>query len=138
LAAQESVEIIDVLGSMPRSASLRHASRAHVGVSFVPKNTDDINLRHMVGASNKSFDYMACGLPLLVTDLPDWTLAFVRPGFGRCCDPDDPDSVAAALQWFLDHIPERREMGRRGQKQIRTAWNYEAMFAKVLSAIENG
>jgi hypothetical protein len=31
-------------------------------------------MANMVGAFNKPFDYMACGLPLLVTILPDWIL----------------------------------------------------------------
>ena len=59
----------------------------------MPRSTENINLRHMVGASNKAFDYMACGLPLLVTDLPEWVTAFVEPGYARACNPDDPDSI---------------------------------------------
>jgi glycosyltransferase involved in cell wall biosynthesis len=92
----------------------------------------------MVGASNKAFDYMACGLPLLVTSLPDWVSTFVLPGFGLSCNPDDPDSIADALRWFLEHPAERCEMGLRGQDQIRSAWNYETMFTNVLSAMEGG
>ena len=46
-------------------------------------------MQNMVGASNKPFDYMACGLPLLVTDLPEWTSTFVEPGYARACNPDD-------------------------------------------------
>jgi hypothetical protein len=46
----------------------------------MPKQSEDINMRHMVGASNKPFDYMASGLPLLVTDLPEWAATFVEPG----------------------------------------------------------
>jgi len=90
-----------------------------------------------VGASNKPFDYMASALPLLVTDLPEWVAMFVDPGYARACDPDDPDSIEAALRWYLDHPDERRQMGQRGQEKIRQLWNYENMFADVLERLEN-
>jgi glycosyltransferase involved in cell wall biosynthesis len=91
----------------------------------------------MVGASNKAFDYMACGLPLLVSDLPDWVSTFVEPGYGRACDPNDADSIEAELRWYLDHPDERREMGRRCREQIRKTWNYETTFAQVMATLEN-
>ena len=57
----------------------------------MPRTSDDMNMLNMTGASNKAFDYMAAGLTLLVSDLPDWHAMFVAPGFGRACDPADPD-----------------------------------------------
>jgi glycosyltransferase involved in cell wall biosynthesis len=127
---------LEYLGAMPRKQLLCCASKAHVGLSLTPKHSNNYNLRHLVGASNKLFDYMACGLPVLVSDLPEWVSAFVEPGYGRACDPDDPDSIETELRWFLDHPQERREMGRKCQNKIREAWNYETMFAGVLSAVE--
>jgi glycosyltransferase involved in cell wall biosynthesis len=130
--------IIEPLGTIPlRRDLLRSASRAHVGLSLMPRQSKDINMQHMVGASNKPFDYMACGLPLLVTDLPEWVSTFVEPGYACACKPDDPDSIEVELRWYLDHPEERREMGRRGQDKIRQAWNYESMFASVLESLES-
>jgi glycosyltransferase involved in cell wall biosynthesis len=80
---------------------------------------------------------MACGLPLLVSDLPDWVSTFVEPGYARACDPNDVDSIEAELRWYLDHPDERREMGRRCREQIRKAWNYETTFASVIATLEN-
>jgi len=131
-------ELIESLGSLRRADLFRAASAAHVGLCVMPKSTENINLRHMVGASNKAFDYMACGLPLLVTDLPEWVGAFVEPGYARACNPDDPDSIEAALRWYLDHSEERREMGRKCREKIEQTWNYETVFADVLAKIENG
>jgi len=91
----------------------------------------------MVGASNKPFDYMACGLPLLVSDLPDWTSTFVEPGYGRACDSADAESIEAQLRWYLDHPDEREIMGRRCAEKIDRAWNYDAVFSGVVSALES-
>jgi glycosyltransferase involved in cell wall biosynthesis len=138
LAAKNgAADIVESLGTYPRREDLlRSASKAHVGLSLMPKQSEDINMRHMVGASNKPFDYMASGLPLLVSDLPEWVATFVEPGYGRACNPEDPDSIEAALRWYIDHPQKRREMGRQGQDKIREAWNYESMFASVLAEIE--
>ena len=130
--------LIEYRGVMRRRDLFRCAALAHIGICLMPKHSDDINLRHMVGASNKVFDYMACGLPLLVSDLPEWVSTFVEPGYALACDPDDPDSIEVALRWFLDHPAERRDMGRRCRDQIQRGWNYETRFANVLAAIENG
>jgi glycosyltransferase involved in cell wall biosynthesis len=131
--------LIKPLGTIPLRRDLFHtASMADVGLSFMPTAADDVNLRHMVGASNKVFDYMACGLPLLVSNGPEWVSTFVEPGFARACDPDDVNQIEAVLRWYLDHPDERREMGRKCQDKIQQGWNYETMFADVLAAIENG
>lgn len=89
----------------------------------------------MTGASNKAFDYMAAGLALLVSDRPDWRDMFVSPGYGRACDPSDPASISAALNWFLDHPEERRAMGANGRAKIEAEWNYDTAFKPVLSAL---
>jgi glycosyltransferase involved in cell wall biosynthesis len=131
--------IVEPLGTIPpRKDLLAIGSKAHVGLSLMPKQSDDFNLQHMAGASNKPFDYMACGLPLLVSNLPEWVSMFVEPGFAIACDPDDPDSIETALRWYLDHPEERRDMGQRARMKIREAWNYDNEFASVLEAIERG
>jgi len=130
--------IVESLGIVPhREDLLRAASEAHVGLSFMPMASKDFNARHMVGASNKPFDYMACGLPLLVSDLPDWTSTFVEPGYGRACDSADAESIEAQLRWYLDHPDEREIMGRRCAEKIDRAWNYDAVFSGVVSALES-
>jgi hypothetical protein len=48
----------------------------------MPKVSEDINMQAMVGASDKAFDYLACGLALLVSDLPDWRAIYVEAGYG--------------------------------------------------------
>ncbi len=130
--------LIEYCGVMRRRELFRSAAWAHIGMCLMPKHSDDINVRHMVGASNKAFDYMACGLPLLVSDLPEWVSTFVEPGYALACDPDDPDSIEVALRWFLDHPDERCDMGRRCRDKIQQGWNYETKFTSVLAAIENG
>ena len=102
--------------------------------ALMPFNSSDLNMSHMTGASNKPFDYMAAGLALLVSDLPDWKTMFVDPGFGLACDPTDADSLSAALGWFIDHPEERRAMAARARDKIEAEWNYDTQFRAVLES----
>jgi glycosyltransferase involved in cell wall biosynthesis len=125
------------LGPISRGALLGVAARAHVGLAVAPVETDDLNIRHLAGASNKAFDYMAAGLALLVSDLPDWRRMFVSPGYGLACDPGDRASIAAVLGWLLDHPEARRDMARRARCRVAADWNYDTGFRSVL-ALLNG
>src|SRR5262249_48142381 len=105
---------IEYIGMVPSRTDLfTQAARAHVGLALMPRQSNDLNMRHMTGASNKPFDYMAAGLALLVSNMPDWTKMFVQPGFGLACNPADTDSLSAALRWFIDHPEARRAMAAR-------------------------
>jgi glycosyltransferase involved in cell wall biosynthesis len=123
---------VEFLEAMPRSELLEWCQKCDIGIAFMPQSSEDINLQYMVGASNKAFDYLACGLALLVCNLPDWEQMYVEPGYGLACNPNDPESMAATLYWFLEHPDEMRQMGERGRQRIATEWNYQVQFAPVL------
>jgi hypothetical protein len=120
-----------------RTDLLAEAARAHVGLALMPCQSSDLNMRFMTGASNKPFDYMAQGLALLVSDLPDWKTMFVDPGFGLACTPTDVDSPLAALGWFIDHPQARKVMGARAMNKIETEWNYDTQFRAVLESVQS-
>jgi len=127
------------VGTLPsRDALMSHAAAFDVGLALLPSDTSDLNEQHMVGASNKPFDYLANGLALLVSDRPEWVTTFVEPGYGRSCRSESAASVAAALRWFVDHPHETRAMGERGRQRIASDWHYERTFADVLRYITTG
>jgi glycosyltransferase involved in cell wall biosynthesis len=133
----DGAPIVRYAGRIPaHEMLLRHASESHVGLSLMPLDSSDVNMRHMTGASNKAFDYLSVGLPLLVSDLPDWRRFYVTPGFGLACDPGDPASIERALAWFVEHPEERRDMGAAGRRKVVESWNYEAQFQPVFRALE--
>ncbi|MFI5302934.1 MAG: glycosyltransferase, partial [Polyangiales bacterium] len=83
-------------GALPeRSAMLALARTCDVGLAMLQAD-DDVNVRFMLGASNKPFDYLSQGLPLLVSDRPDWRATFVDSSLGRAADLGDVARLAAA------------------------------------------
>jgi glycosyltransferase involved in cell wall biosynthesis len=125
-------ERVEFIPTVPRAQLLEWTDRSQIGLSLMPMQTDEINERWMRGASNKTFEYLARGVPVLVSDLPEWRATFVDAGFGCACRPDDPRSIADALSWFHEHADDRRRMGERGRQRILTDWNYERQFEPVL------
>lgn len=118
-----------------RAQAMRLAADADVGLVLVPRRGGDVNLEHLVGASNKAFDYLAAGLMLLVSDRPDWRAAYADAGLARVCDPADGDSIAQAVRWCLDHRAEVRAAGERGRRKVLEDWNYERQFAAVFERL---
>jgi len=126
---------VEFLPPRPRSELLGSAEGCDVGLALVPMRSEDVNLRMLAGASNKAFEYLACGLALLVSDLPDWRRMYVDPGYALACNPGDPESIAAALRWFADNRETMQRMGGSGRRRIVAEWNYETQFRPVFEEI---
>lgn len=121
------------LGPLPsRSDLLSAAARADLGLCLFASQFRD----PMVGASNKPFDYLACGLPLVTNGTAEWESFFGWRGVSVGCDPDDPADIARAVLALKGDPDRRRAMADRGRELIRTEWNYEAQFAKVAAVLE--
>ncbi|MEO7741959.1 MAG: glycosyltransferase [Usitatibacter sp.] len=127
---------LQYLGALSRAELLPQCRLADVGVSLLPLASNDLNEREMTGASNKAFDYMACGLPVLVPHIPAWVDMFVLPGYGIACDPGDPAGIAEALRSLMDDPTEARRMGECALERIKREWNYEAQFECVRRRLE--
>jgi glycosyltransferase involved in cell wall biosynthesis len=124
---------VEFPGAIPQRADLLGiTSQSDIGLALMPLKPTDLNFESMAGASNKPFDYMACGLALLVSDLPDWRSMFGEPGYALSCNPDDPASIASAISILVEHPGRMRAMGEKGRQRILSEWNYEDMFRPVL------
>jgi glycosyltransferase involved in cell wall biosynthesis len=134
-----AAERVRVAGTTPTRADLmRDCATFDVGLSLLPEEGGDVNEEHMTGASNKPFDYLACGLAVLVTDRPDWRAFYVDPGYARACHAHSVESLVEAFAWFAAHGAETRAMGERGRQRIADAWCYDEMFAPVLDMALHG
>jgi glycosyltransferase involved in cell wall biosynthesis len=126
-------------GTLPlRSDLLKYCAASDVGLAFMPQNETDFNMVAMVGASNKPFDYLACGLALVVSDLPDWRQTFVDAGYAVACNPGDPNCIAGVLRDLLGDPTKMRTIGEMGRRRIEREWNYESQFLFPNSDLECG
>jgi glycosyltransferase involved in cell wall biosynthesis len=126
------------LGPLPRRDVLEAARDADVGLAFMPPATNDLNMTHMTGASNKPFDYLAVGQMLLVSDLSNWRAMFIEPGYALACDPYSAGSLARVMRWCVENAETVRVMGEARRQRILAEWNYETCFAPVVERLRGG
>ena len=136
-------------GAMPRREMWKIADMCEAAVCLMPSSIQDINLRHMVGASNKPFDAMARGLAVVVSDLEEWKSLYLPGkklergdgywisdmGYGIAINPESRESIRAGLEWMLNNRERLWEMGERGRSQIKNKWNYFKESNRVFSLL---
>lgn len=113
-------------GSFPYGAHYPLMKQAVMGtVIFLPEPN------HLEALPNKPFEYMACGLPTVMSDFPYW-----REMFGECAvfaDPTNPKDIAAKIKYLIDNPAEAKLLGSRGRFLIETQYNWEVESQKLLS-----
>lgn len=126
---------VTVQPAVARDALMAGCAAYDAGLALLPVTSSDLNEQSMAGASNKVFDYLAAGLPVLVPEDDGWREMVVAPGYGLACRAESVDAIARSLAWLRDHPADRARMGRLGQERIRRDWNYETSFAPVLDRL---
>ncbi len=126
---------ISFIGAFSRHKLLLECRNHHIGLSFIENDSKNINMKMAVGASNKPFDYLSQGLPVVVPDRPEWKKTYVEPGFGVACDPNDADSIALTIQDLIRNPERLTAMGEAGRQKILDSWNYETQFEGVKELI---
>ncbi|MDJ1158994.1 glycosyltransferase family 4 protein [Chelatococcus sp. SYSU_G07232] len=88
----------------------------------------------------KMFEYMAAGLPVIVSDFPLWRAIVERHRCGLCVDPRDVAAIAAAITWLKNNPAAAEAMGARGRATVAAEFNWEregeklvALYGKLLN-----
>jgi glycosyltransferase involved in cell wall biosynthesis len=130
-------ERVEFNAAIPRFELMSQVKRCDIGIALMPMSASNVNMRFMAGASNKAFDYLACGLALVVSDLPDWKRLYVDPGYAVACDPDDARSIEQAVRSLVAEPGNLRRMGENGRLRILGDWNYRRTFGPLLQLLQD-
>jgi glycosyltransferase involved in cell wall biosynthesis len=124
------------LGRRPREEVIERLGTVRVGVTLLYPRPE-----HRLAMGNKTFEYMAAGLPVVVPDYPVWREIVGGARAGLTVDSSDPAQVAAAIQYLLEHPAEAEAMGRRGREAVaaRYTWASEgASLVKLYAGLASG
>lgn len=78
----------------PLAELLSYTAQADVGVTLL----EDTCENHRLALPNKAFEYVAAGIPVIASDLPELRRLVDGYGIGWTVDPADPAAIAAALR----------------------------------------
>lgn len=121
------VEYLGVVPAARVSELLRCARFGVVLLADIPAYVDAL--------PTKFFEYAAAGLPVISTRSTTSIAAIVAEhDCGLIVDGRDPDEVAKAMLWLLEHPEEAFEMGQRGAHAVRSRYNWETEAKKLVEA----
>ena len=124
---------VEELGYIDRQQiqELFDASRA--GLLILDLHQDEVHV-----SSNKLFEYMAAGLPVIVSDIGFARDIIGRHGCGLLVSPsNDASALAAAVGWILAHPEEADRMGRAGRRAIETGYSWDQQMPSLLALYES-
>jgi glycosyltransferase involved in cell wall biosynthesis len=78
---------------VPLAELLSYSAQADVGVTLL----EDTCENHRLALPNKAFEYVAAGIPVVASDLPELGRLVGSYGIGWTVDPADPAAIAAGL-----------------------------------------
>lgn len=91
-----------------------------------------VNWKYITTASNKIMEYMAAGVPLLVSDRPGLQALAEHYQCGIIADESNPHSIAIAINTLLGDPARARQMGAAGRQAFEEVFCYERQFAPAL------
>jgi glycosyltransferase involved in cell wall biosynthesis len=112
---------ISAPGRMSGTDGWKIISRCHVGVALlqpIPNYVDSW--------PTKMFEYMAMGLPVIVSNFPLYRDVVERHECGICVDPMDTTAIAEAIDYLANHPEEAKRIGDNGKAAVQQYnWNNE-------------
>jgi len=119
-------EQVHVSDRIPHGDVPRVISQGRIGVVAlqpIPKFLKNI--------PSKLFEYWACGLPAVASDLPPVRLFFKDGEYGFLVNPTEPEAFANAIRWLLTHPAEAVAMGKKAQQAVFEGWNSGAQLPEL-------
>lgn len=122
----EGWKFTDWKGFLKIDAVYKEMKNSDIGlVNFLPEGN------HIKALPNKPFEYMACGIPMIMSNFDYW-----KEIFKECAvfaDPINPTDIAKKIEFLLDNKDISFEMGKRGKLLIQKEFSWEAESIKLVN-----
>ncbi len=129
MAQEWELESVEFQGPVPREQVPEWTARADILVL--------VQRKVLYGSSNKLFDYLASGKPIVFSVFAQHNNLADEIGCGVAASPGDPEDLAAKLI-ALAKTPaeERRLMGERGLRYVREHHDYAVLAKRMEEMLE--
>jgi glycosyltransferase involved in cell wall biosynthesis len=133
VAALELSGQVEILGRIRHNEMAQELGRARIGICPLQDTA-----KFRVNIPVKVFEYWACGLPVIASDLPPIRPFFKNVHGGILFPPCDATSLARSIAWLLEHPSTAARMGQRGRDAVverfshrREVRKLESFFARI-------
>lgn len=116
----------ELKGRVPHQQVPKLLSKSRIGV--VPLQPIPKFLKNI---PSKLFEYWACGLPTVASNLPPIRPFFKNRDYGFLVNSTDPKAFADACCWLMKNPEQATEMGRNAQKAVLKTLNCKAEGEKL-------
>jgi glycosyltransferase involved in cell wall biosynthesis len=120
-------------GTVPQAELHDWTVSAELGVLIL----DPVNLSKRLALANKIFEYMAAGIPILTTDLPENRRIIDECDCGWLISDWAPPVLAAHVGRILAQPEEMRRRGQNGRRWFEERYNWEVESGRVLATVED-
>jgi len=119
--------IVEIRGRIDHEEMAAALSQARIGVcplQPVPK--------FLLNIPVKVFEYWACGLPVVASDLPPIRPYFPSARAGLLFEPGNANDLARSIEWMLEHPARAAQMGQNGRAAVVERFNNCGEVRKLL------
>jgi glycosyltransferase involved in cell wall biosynthesis/ubiquinone/menaquinone biosynthesis C-methylase UbiE len=108
-------ERVRFMGMVPVEKLLSYTACADVGLQIL-QNTC---FNHYSTISNKLFEYLMAGVPVVASDFPEIRRIIEEFNAGVLIDPHKPEEIAKGINYLLEDEERRKEMARNAKRASR-------------------
>mgnify|MGYP005990284235 CR=1 FL=1 len=117
---------LDLQNMLPWEENFQRIARSSCGCVFYEDNSNN-----RVGIPNRIFEYMYCGLPILVSDFPELRNIVEKYKCGLVVNSEKPEEIAKAINKIFENPIEASKMGERGKRAIEQDLGYHVDLKKL-------
>jgi glycosyltransferase involved in cell wall biosynthesis len=111
---------------------LEYYSVADIGIS--PLQPSEKNTIYSL--ARKILEYIAAGIPVIVSDFPGYRELVEKYELGLIVDPENPQEIAAAVNKLAENDKLRKQMGENATRAFELELNWEMESRKLFELYE--
>lgn len=117
------------LGNLNREDIVNLLSKSNIGLGLFHPTLSYIDGDRPV----KMYEYMAAGIPVLMSNFPKIAEFIERTNCGLTVNPLDEQEIVEKINWFFDNPQEMKRMGMNGRRAVIEKYNWDIEEKKLLA-----
>ncbi|KKH47435.1 glycosyltransferase family 4 protein [Methanosarcina sp. 1.H.A.2.2] len=124
-------------GFVPNNEVPAYIAAADVAVApYDPRNSEKMNQYGFYFSPIKIFEYMACGKPIVASDVNIIREVIRECKCGLLAKPGDAEDIAEKIKLLLENEDIRYEYGKSGRNAVQEKFSWESVVDKINQGIQ--